>query len=234
MIDFSTKFPKNASNAYWQKKKSFKDKAKKATKTGLGAELTKAEKAWNAIPWKQLDFRTVKPKPKTIQEAKQALATAKTIQSTQVRAAIAAMQNAAGKAKTTGRSKALSDGAAGAAQAIEIVLNRAKVPLEKLKLDDLAGEIVRLETELKGRQSLREVTLRFERGFVASGQKATIAADNSVTVAGLRWEPSLTQAPKTYKGKKLAVTGTRLDGSLYANDMVLTSISSDATKAKFK
>ena len=108
MIDFSTKFPKNANNVYWQKKKSFKDKTKKATKTGLGAELTKAEKAWNAIPWKQLDFRTVKPKPKTIQEAKQALATAKQIQSTQVRAAIKATESAIAKAKTTGRNKALS------------------------------------------------------------------------------------------------------------------------------
>jgi hypothetical protein len=234
MIDFSTKFPANATNVYWQKKKSFKDKTKKATKTGLGAELTKAEKAWNAIPWKQLDFRTVKPKPKTIQEAKQALAAAKQIQSTQVRAAIKAMETAVAKAKATGRNKALSDKAAGAAQGIEIVLNRAKVPLEKLKLDDLAGEIVRLETELKGRQSLSDIILRFERGFVASGQKGTIAADNSVTVAGLRWEPSLTQAPKTYKGKRLAVTGTRLDGSLFANDMVLASLSSDATKAKFK
>src|SRR6185436_7040308 len=46
----------------WQKHKSFKDKAKASTKTGLGPTLKAAEKAWGNIKWAQLDAKKLKAK----------------------------------------------------------------------------------------------------------------------------------------------------------------------------
>src|SRR5206468_1825178 len=57
-VNFVTIWPVEATNAAWQKKKSFMDKAKSATKTGLGAELTKAEAAWKKINFDVLDVRS--------------------------------------------------------------------------------------------------------------------------------------------------------------------------------
>lgn len=45
-------WPAALTNAAWQKKKSFLDKTKSKTKTGLGAELLKAEAAWKDINFK--------------------------------------------------------------------------------------------------------------------------------------------------------------------------------------
>ncbi len=50
-------YSKTLTNAAWQKKKSFLDKAKKNTKTGLGAELIKLEAAWRKTDWKVMDAR---------------------------------------------------------------------------------------------------------------------------------------------------------------------------------
>ena len=48
-VSFDTKYPPEALNAAWQKKKSFMDKAKSKTKTGLGESLVKAEAEWKKI-----------------------------------------------------------------------------------------------------------------------------------------------------------------------------------------
>jgi len=42
-ITFDRKYPTALKNIAWQKKKSFKDKTKAKTKTGLGEALTAAE-----------------------------------------------------------------------------------------------------------------------------------------------------------------------------------------------
>ena len=53
-ITFPTAWPAALTDAAWQKKKSFMDKAKSKTKTGLGASLTTAQKAWNLIKFDNL------------------------------------------------------------------------------------------------------------------------------------------------------------------------------------
>ena len=53
-ITFPTAWPAALTDAAWQKKKSFMDKAKSKTKTGLGAELIKAQKAWNLVKFDNL------------------------------------------------------------------------------------------------------------------------------------------------------------------------------------
>lgn len=58
---FVTEWPVEATNAYWQKKKSTLDAMKPGTKvTGLGAALTAAEKAWKGIDFPILDLGAVK------------------------------------------------------------------------------------------------------------------------------------------------------------------------------
>jgi hypothetical protein len=59
---FPIKYPNDLTNTYWQKQKSFIDKAKAKTKTGLGAALTNAEKAWNAVHFDRLVFDDAKRK----------------------------------------------------------------------------------------------------------------------------------------------------------------------------
>ncbi|MEP7356588.1 MAG: hypothetical protein ABI847_05070 [Anaerolineales bacterium] len=50
------KYPVVAKNATWQKQKSFRDKLKKVTKTGLGTQLEAAEKAFGKIDFNKLDI----------------------------------------------------------------------------------------------------------------------------------------------------------------------------------
>lgn len=50
-------YPKTLTNDAWQKKKSFLDKAKSKTKTGLGAELVKLQTAWKKVDWECMDAR---------------------------------------------------------------------------------------------------------------------------------------------------------------------------------
>src|SRR5216683_3539990 len=57
-INFVTDWPAEATDAAWQKKKSFMDKAKAKTKTGLGAELVKAQAGWKKINFDALDVRS--------------------------------------------------------------------------------------------------------------------------------------------------------------------------------
>src|SRR5258708_16043821 len=53
-VTFNTTWPATLTDAAWQKKKSFLDKAKSKTKTGLGAELTKAQAAWKLVKFDNL------------------------------------------------------------------------------------------------------------------------------------------------------------------------------------
>src|SRR5262245_12005662 len=51
-------YPADLTNAQWQKQKSFLDKTKSKTKTGLGDALKEAQKAWGEIPFKKLSRRS--------------------------------------------------------------------------------------------------------------------------------------------------------------------------------
>src|SRR5258708_12349021 len=63
-VTFNTTYPAALTNTAWQKKKSFLDKAKSKTKTGLGDELLKAEAAWKLVKFDLLDAKgKVCPRP---------------------------------------------------------------------------------------------------------------------------------------------------------------------------
>jgi hypothetical protein len=140
-----TKWPAALSNAAWQKKKSFLDKAKSKTKTGLGAELLRAEAAWKQIQFKLLDAKQVPmPRPVDVDNAKQAAAThLKTAGS----AASKTLLAAAAKAAATKNNKALSADARKAAAAIEKgLLTQARL-IKGIKLsdfDDARNDLVQL------------------------------------------------------------------------------------------
>src|SRR5678810_65285 len=82
----------------WQKHKSFKDKAKASTKTGLGPTLKAAEKAWGNIKWAQLDAK--KLKAKTLNEANENKVKAAAMLQV-VQQAITAVETAQAKAQQT-------------------------------------------------------------------------------------------------------------------------------------
>ena len=116
------KYPDIAKNAAWQKQKSFKDKLKKATKTGLGEELVAAEAAFAKIDFNKLDvnrLRTAGKQPLTTPEAvDQARRTAQQHLDGPVRAAHDALEAAVDKASSVGKNAALSTRAGLAADTI--------------------------------------------------------------------------------------------------------------------
>jgi len=78
-ITFNTTWPPALTDAAWQKKKSFMDKAKSKTKTGLGAELTKAQAAWKLVKWDTMIATKVPmTTPDQVDHAKAAAATIET------------------------------------------------------------------------------------------------------------------------------------------------------------
>jgi hypothetical protein len=232
-VTFNTKYPAEARNAYWQKKKSFKDKTHKATKTGLGAKLDAAEKAWNAVPWKQLDAATLKAN--NLLEAKTNLARAKGIKTNQLKAARIAVVAAMKEAQRVKANAALSANAQAAAKAIESKLDALMVTIDYLSLDDFNKEILRFQAAKLGAEALRGLRLEIPGGgFLGTAAKAQINPDKSVTVAGIAWEPPQGKTPPDYKGEKVTVRAERLDNSLYLNDLTLVELSGDGKKAKFK
>lgn len=141
-INFTQAYPVEATNAAWQKKKSFLDKAKKATKTGLGAELLKAEAAYKKINFEALDIRSAAgqlgnpPKfntPDSFDDAKQKATQHYT---TVVKPASAALLAAARVAAATKTNAALSAPAKAAAAIIERKLLTQSGYLRDIKLTD--------------------------------------------------------------------------------------------------
>ena len=130
----STKYPAALTNAAWQKKKSFLDKAKSKTKTGLGAQLVLAETAWGNIKFDLLQAsKQVIPTAAAADKAKQAAVThQKTVVSVASKAIIAAAKSAA----TSKANAALSTTAKQAAAAIETGLLTQSRRLRDIDLDD--------------------------------------------------------------------------------------------------
>ena len=141
-INFVVDWPAEATNAAWQKKKSFLDKAKSKTKTGLGEELVKAEAAWKKINFDALDVRSAPGKLgnpakfKSPADFDNAKAKATTHITTVVNPASKAILTAAAKATATKNNSALSSTAKTAAGAIEAKLLAQSRLLRDLKLDD--------------------------------------------------------------------------------------------------
>ena len=113
----NTAWPAALTNAAWQKKKSFMDKAKSKTKTGLGDTLKAAEAAWKLVDFKIMDASKL-PMPTATEVDKRKLAAAahlKTVGGPAAKATMAAAKIAA----TVKSNKALSADARQAAGDIE-------------------------------------------------------------------------------------------------------------------
>jgi hypothetical protein len=159
-------YPKILTNSDWQKKKSFMDKAKKATKTGLGAELLKAEAAFKKIKWETLDAK-MQGKFKDGAAIRAAKVKAQQHYTSVVKPTIKALELAASKARVTYNNPALSSTAKTAAKAISAEALKQSAAMLSVKFDDfdeveqrwqagvnlwrgrLKGNVAKLESELK-------------------------------------------------------------------------------------
>lgn len=143
-------YPATATNAAWQKKKSFLDKAKTATKTGLGAQLTAAQQAYARVKFNLLDAEAA---AKLIREEhgdellgdnnkvdvliNQAKNAAYQHQRTVLDAALDQLTIAEAKAKDTAKNKALTVAAQTAATNLAKDLRKHITALTAIRQDDL-------------------------------------------------------------------------------------------------
>lgn len=133
-ITFSTAWPTTLTNKEWQKKKSFMDKAKSKTKTGLGAELDKAQKAWGEVTWDLMKSQgKVCPRPVDWDNAK---IKAQTELDGKADLAAKAATAAANKAALTKNLKGLSSTAKVAATQLETGLKAQAKHITDIRLAD--------------------------------------------------------------------------------------------------
>jgi hypothetical protein len=160
-VTFNTTYPAALTNTAWQKKKSFLDKAKSKTKTGLGAELLKAVAAWKNIDFKLLKAEgKVFPMPSQWDTARQ---TAVSHYDDKVKKASAAALVAASKAATTKGNKALSKTAQTAAGQIEVGLRTVSLRLLGIKFGDFDLAKTNLE-ELTAQTHIISLKAALRRG----------------------------------------------------------------------
>ena len=141
-ITFDTKYPTALKNATWQSKKSFKDKTKSKTKTGLGEALTLAEKDWGKIDFNKLIAAKQNLTGKNATQYTAAYNTAKAyLDGPVVTKAINSLNAAANKARTTAKNTALSAKAITAAGALSGPLLAQVKLLHDIKLNDFAAPV---------------------------------------------------------------------------------------------
>lgn len=142
-ITFNTTYPPALTEAAWQKQKSFKDKLKAKTKTGLGAALKTAETAWGKVNFAALDAKN-QPLTRTPIDVARNKVAAEKILGQQVKTASRALELAASKARTTSENPALSPKAAQAAKRLSAQLLKLAVNLKSLNLDDFDADAQQL------------------------------------------------------------------------------------------
>ncbi len=223
-------YPATATNAAWQKKKSFLDKAKSSTKTGLGDTLKAAELKWKAIPWADLDAST--KTAATPAGAEKLLATAK-LALVKVNAAKLDLKAAKTQAKATKINKALSKTAMAAAAQIEIDLNTAINRLGTVKLTDFDALVEKVQNE--GVTKLRSISVSFGNAVVMTG--ATATWDRKLfKVSGVVWKKGDAQAIKdktvVVSAEKIASEKTEGGYLLFKNDMKLDTATGNTANFK--
>jgi hypothetical protein len=231
-ITFSTQYPANVKNSYWQGKKKFKEKVKSDTKTGLGDLLKDAEAKWKLIPFKKLDAAQLNAPnyPKALSNLKEA----ETIKKTQVKAARDAITLAMNHAKATARNPALSNSTQTEATGLANRLSTLQGYLTGLPLDDLKQAAVNLKAAATGGTALRNITLRYKAGHVADSPEGTLWASGKVTIRKLTWTNQIAVPDPSYlEDETVTIDATRPDNSLYRNDLKLTELSDDHRIAKF-
>jgi len=220
-----TKYPKNLSNTFWQSKKTFKDKTKSATKTGLGAALTTAENAWKTIPWADLDAS--KKNPKDVKEAEAMLAAAKKAKTTQVKATMDALEKARLKALETAKNTALSPAAIQTAKDMANGLSKARMEtLLNINTKDFDILVGRMEAKAQGGTHLQHTSIDRHGTHTELGSAAkAVRSGNTVTVANVTWTGGLD--PTSLLHQTVTVHSSNEDGSSFVNDMVVNALSSD-------
>jgi hypothetical protein len=134
-------YPSRSKNVVWQKFKKFKDKVNPNTKTGLGATLIEAEKAWAKIAWKDLDAKKLKATTLTAAKANQEKAKAAMVNVTKT---VAAVTTARDKAAATMGNTSLSKEAKNQAEVVRNGLTNALARLGEVNIKDFEDEIKRL------------------------------------------------------------------------------------------
>jgi len=214
-------YPVTATNKAWQKKKSFIDKAKASTKTGLGAALLTAEARWAGIPWKDLDAST--QTVGSVEGAQRNLAKAKTAL-IKLNAAKKALVVAKSKAMTTKTNKALSKAAQLAASNIDLALGQAAKRLDKISLSDFEDALEKAQKAAI--INMTKINVYDGRNVVMTGGSATW--DRKVLkVSGVAWKVGKAD---DHKGKTLTVYGETAGNihyegisKVFQNDMKLQS-----------
>jgi hypothetical protein len=218
-------YPPIATNSAWQKKKAFLDKAKAATKTGLGAKLTTAEASWKAIAWAKLDAAAV-GKVSVISTAKNNLQTATTAL-TQVNKAKSDVQAAHAEAIKASNNGALSKTAKTAASDIAQALQKAELRLDKVNtkdfqtvIDDLEKAAIKVIVGLSVTYQGHEVMTADTANWDAHSKKLTITK-------GIAWQIQtdymvLLDKPVTVSGRYAT------DNSSYSNSMKVASAGAKA------
>ena len=136
-------YPKTLTNAAWQKKKTLLDKAKKETKTGLGAALTQLEIDWKDLDWDCLGART-QGKWHSIEELHAAKKKAQRYKLQGVTQFYNKVMAASRKARTTSQIAGLSSGAKTAAVKIADELKDIGGHLMGIEFDDFDEEEKRI------------------------------------------------------------------------------------------
>jgi hypothetical protein len=144
-ITFEQKYPTALKNAAWQKSKSFKDKAKAKTKTGLGEALTAAETAWGLIEFDVLIAAKQNLGGKSLAQKQTAAGKAHTYLDGPVKTAINSLEAASRKANETAKNTSLSTKAATAARTLSGALQQQAIKLHNIKLDDFQAETAAMQ-----------------------------------------------------------------------------------------
>jgi hypothetical protein len=141
-ITFVTKYPTALKNATWQSKKSFKDKTKNKTKTGLAEALKKAETDWNKIEFKKLIAAKQSLGGKSLAQKRAVMGEAhQYLVGRVVQDAINSLDAAATKARTTGANTSLSGTASRFATTLSGQLTAQAKLLRDIELDDFQESI---------------------------------------------------------------------------------------------
>jgi hypothetical protein len=179
-VNFPTAYPAALTNAAWQKKKSFKDKLKSKTKTGLGAALVLAEKEWKKIAFNKLDAskqtgaeRGARPLPMLRANR----AAAQVLLDGQVNTTVEALMAASSKAAETGKNTSLSATAQKAATAVSLAAMKQAALLKGLTLADFDQEISEAEEEFEQGKDEYESRVKRIRSAVESLRRTPTATN---------------------------------------------------------
>jgi hypothetical protein len=229
-VTFNTKYPKELTNTVWQKNKLSKEKGNRAIKTGLGATLTKAEKAWNAIKFKDLDAKY--HKPKTLAAAKTNIDRAKLTINKKVVPAITALEAAYQQAEKTAKLQTLTPKAREAALNLVPRLKQLRTRLKGIKLKDFDLVSRQLTAGTLGGQAIDKLSVSFIKEddmgrdvplLVGSSEDAVLRKkDNAVYVKTMNWSVDYQSLSDDIHTAKFIVAGTLQDGNSFRREMFMT------------